>query len=376
MGGDATRFYLDSVFPHVQTFNHPVELIGQEYNSSVQLNRVNNVLNTPPLRKLCENQDEGEELSKVYKIITNLAPKVPRSHRWNAPKIEFLRNAVVGFDWATEPLSRIATQNLSFQQLYGELEVAHQLDKEAKLAVLGEKVGSARSTRDNDESNIACILYQGQRRYAFRNKAGNKFFDSSQKKNKFDPLTIMGCFNCGDPSHMLQDCMKDVGLVNAAKRRLEYMEKCTGKKRNAHAVLFALCYQQSEKHDDEAGSSLKDEDGNITDQELFATVMNQMNEGASEGENNEGNAVHLVEADFSVYTIKNDKNLFLGACLDTGASVSLIRRQKAEKYSKKAINPLLIEITPKKTFRFGSQTKQSIGKLGSWYRTVMNVPCR
>ncbi len=141
MSGDSKRFYLDSVFPHVQTFNHAVELIEQEYNSSVRPNRVKNVLNTLRLQgKLGENQEEGEALAKVYKIISKLAQQVPNSHRGNAHKIEFLRNAVVKCDWATEPLSRIATHNLSFQQLYGELEAAHQLDKEAKLAVLRDKL--------------------------------------------------------------------------------------------------------------------------------------------------------------------------------------------------------------------------------------------
>ena len=51
----------------------------------------------------------------------NFSPQVPISHRGNAHRIEFLRNAVVGYEWATEPLSRIAPQGLPFQELYGEL---------------------------------------------------------------------------------------------------------------------------------------------------------------------------------------------------------------------------------------------------------------
>ena len=142
IGGDAKRFYLDSVYPHVQTFNHAVEPIGREYNSSLRQNRVKNLLNTLRLKdKLGENQDEGEAVAMVYKIIAKLAPLFPTCHRGNAHKIEFLHNAVVRPHWAAEPLSRTANHNLSFQKLYGELEAVHQLDKDAKLAVPRDKVG-------------------------------------------------------------------------------------------------------------------------------------------------------------------------------------------------------------------------------------------
>ncbi len=115
MGGDAKRFYLETVFAHEQTFNHAVELIGHEYNSSMRPNRTENVLNTlRPHDELCENQDERKTLAMVYKPNTTLAPQAPTSHRRNAHKIEFLRNTVVRFGYATEPLSRIASHNLSF----------------------------------------------------------------------------------------------------------------------------------------------------------------------------------------------------------------------------------------------------------------------
>ena len=84
---------------------------------------------------------------------------MPISHRGNACKVEFLRNAVVGCEWATEPLSRIATYNLTFQQLYGELESGHLLNKEAKIAVLRENIASNRKADGSDESNLAGIHF-------------------------------------------------------------------------------------------------------------------------------------------------------------------------------------------------------------------------
>jgi len=64
-----------------------------------------------------------------------LAPMVPRSHQGDAHRVDFLRHAVVGYTWANEPLRRVQTHNLPFQQLYGELEAALQLHGEAKQAI-------------------------------------------------------------------------------------------------------------------------------------------------------------------------------------------------------------------------------------------------
>lgn len=123
MGSDAKRFYLDSLLPYVNTFNRAVELIGNGYNSIARQNRVKNVLNQLRLQdRVDEGRDEGEALAKVCKIIIKLSPQVPASHLGYAHKIEFLRNAFVGREWATEPLSRIATHNLSFEPLYGNLK--------------------------------------------------------------------------------------------------------------------------------------------------------------------------------------------------------------------------------------------------------------
>lgn len=84
MGGDAKRFYLNNVLPHVNTFSLPVELINQENNSVVRQNRVKNVLSQLRLQnKIGKNQDEGEELAKVYKSIIKLLPQAPTSYRGN-----------------------------------------------------------------------------------------------------------------------------------------------------------------------------------------------------------------------------------------------------------------------------------------------------
>lgn len=50
-----------------------------------------------------------------------MSRQVPITHRGDAHKIESLLHAVLGHQWAREPLNRIATAGLSFQQPYSEL---------------------------------------------------------------------------------------------------------------------------------------------------------------------------------------------------------------------------------------------------------------
>ena len=111
------------------------------------------------------------------------------------------------------------------------------------MAILRDRISSGKDAVDQDDSRIAGILYAGQGRYVFKNKRTNKQPRKGRKRKRVEPLSIMGRFNCGDPSHILKNCPKDVDLTRAAKGGLEYLEKKTGKKRNAHTVLFALCQQ-------------------------------------------------------------------------------------------------------------------------------------
>lgn len=99
--------------------------------------------------------EEASALEKTYKVITKLAPQVPLTYRGGAHKVELLRKAVVGYDWAIEPLSRIATHKLTFQGLYSELETALNLSKDGQLPKLGDQV----SIKRERSKVIAGIMY-------------------------------------------------------------------------------------------------------------------------------------------------------------------------------------------------------------------------
>eukprot|EP00171_Calliarthron_tuberculosum_P009184 IDg9184t1 len=115
--GDAKIFYLDQIQSSVNSFQQAIDSIGKEYNSIVRQNIVKNYLGRISLNMFtAEELSESDALQKVYKLITKLSPQVSQSHRGDANKIGFLRNSTVGCNWATEPLGRIATHRLTFQQ--------------------------------------------------------------------------------------------------------------------------------------------------------------------------------------------------------------------------------------------------------------------
>ena len=246
--GDAKRFY-NKIESYAATFPQAVEMIEKEYNSCVRQDRCKNYLSSLRVTKfVADGLETSAALEKTYKVITKLAPQVPQSHRGEAHKVEFLRGAVVGYDWATEPLSRIATHNLSFQMSYGELESALHLAKEGQLARVRDSVSVKTAKNEDDFSGI---MYQSQGRYlnrhqGLRTRPPTQGYHAQQPRQSFgknDPLKVMGCFNCGEPNHCISDCPKAINAAIAAKRRLEYYAKKRQQTSSAHMVLYELCSQ-------------------------------------------------------------------------------------------------------------------------------------
>lgn len=55
--------------------------------------------------------------------------QVSESHRGGTHKIGFLRHALVAYELAKKPLSRVATTGLSYQNFYAELNIAAHLEQ-------------------------------------------------------------------------------------------------------------------------------------------------------------------------------------------------------------------------------------------------------
>lgn len=337
---DASRFYLDRVAHYATTFQQAVEMIDQEYNSIVRQTRVKNYLNNLRVSDFEANGDEiSVALMKVYKAILKLSRQVPVSHRGDAHRIEFLRRSVVGYNWSHEPLSRVATHNLSFQQVYGELEAALQLDKEARIALLRDKASNANKQRNDD---IISTNFAGQGRYSRGNKS------RGETTSTFNPLSIAGCFNCGDPGHIMKNCPRPLNVAKAAASKIEYLNK--KKSANAiHLVLASLCQQLD-------GPSLNEVEHD--DAEIFMSILTLPPPpvSAETGDTHDDSRSAEDEITLLVSDINFNEGTherFEGACVDSGAQRTLIGKRQADLYASFA-GTTIRPTKSKKLFRLGS----------------------
>lgn len=356
---DAKRFYLERVSTYAQTFQQAVELVNEEYNSPVRQMRVKNHLNSLRISEFIKKGDEvSVALAKVYKLITKLSRQVPASHRGDAHKIEFLRNAAVGYSWSHEPLSRVATHGLSFQILYGELEAALQLDKEAKLAIARDSASSLSPRQEEVE-----IRYAGQGRYA-RNPKFVRERRTAQNSGKINPLTISGCFNCDSPDHLAKDCPKPMNAAKAAARRLEYYRKKDVKRHAVHHVLAEFCRQM-----DDTGSNDSDEIEGDNDVSIFlsalgiespsdnGTMMNEKGEVSSGSEERE---VFVMQCGWDSPCFQE----FAGACVDSGAQKTVIGADQARSYCALVNGQMKrVDGLQKLIYTFGSHQHSGIGQV-------------
>ena len=109
----------------------------------------------------------------------------------------------MGNSWENEPLSRIAPHSLSSQQLCGELESALNISEESKLTVMQDTL--TKRLNKVQEDYLPGTLYQGQGRCVQKHKGLRTHLNLTEKDGRFDPLSIMGCFNCGG-DHLISKC--------------------------------------------------------------------------------------------------------------------------------------------------------------------------
>lgn len=105
-----------------------------------------------------EDTDTSAAPYKLYNRVLTLSPQVHELHEGDAHKIQYLRAAVVGYDFSDEPLSRITTASLSFQKRYAELNISGDLCNENRAAMEHEKT-------DLREATFTSINFTRQGRY-------------------------------------------------------------------------------------------------------------------------------------------------------------------------------------------------------------------
>lgn len=249
--GEAMRFFDSNVDGHVQTFSEAVLIINKQYNSKTRQTAVQNRLTNLCLGRLvAEGASEKQALKTIYDTITKLAPQLPPNYRDDSHKVGYLRLSVVGVMWAKQTVGRLATEDLSFEQLYSELVNAQQLEVDWNAAPYRTDGGASGSQAGVTKQNF----FVGQGMYGRPNKGvgatrpgvarGGSVPAKDGRGQRFDPLTIAGCFNCDDPKHLLKDCPKPINTVKATRNKVSYFDKKTkGGRASVAAVLYQLAVQ-------------------------------------------------------------------------------------------------------------------------------------
>lgn len=156
------------------------------------------------------------------------------SNRGDAHKIAFLRKALIECVWPKEFLSLIATAGLSFQQLYAELEITAQLERETVDAACLKTV-----SRPLSVDTLATTNFMGQAKNA-RGKRNFKRNFSVKKRS---------CVNCGSDLHLVKYFPHPVNSSRAAASRIQQLRDAHTK--NAvHIVLAHLCIELVDPTDD------------------------------------------------------------------------------------------------------------------------------
>lgn len=153
---DAHRYFLETVMPDVETYHDAAILLEKKYNFVVGQAQIKIHLSSLRVERFVKNDvNAAAALAIVYKRILTISRQVPESYRSDPHRIEFLRNAVVSHQWAKELLIRKETAGISFQQLYEELEIAVQLERETNAAEVQRKAVVNPTSREMTSANFS-----------------------------------------------------------------------------------------------------------------------------------------------------------------------------------------------------------------------------
>jgi len=250
--GAAKVFVLEKVLPVASPYEDAVDHVHREYHPVVQQEQMkNDHRNLRVSYLVIKGMTMDLALVEVYKRVSSRSRLVPAEYQGEELRVAFLRGAGIGYTWAAETLSPIATHNLSFQQLYAKLSSSLSFIRESTNAVARDRILSGSGSVADDSTDI---MFQRQGHYSMRNHGVRNRAGAMQGATtapRSDPLTIMSCSNCDDPKHTINNCPKPKNTFKAAKRRAEYLLKRKESQvlHTVSRVLWELCIQFDAHHE-------------------------------------------------------------------------------------------------------------------------------
>jgi len=163
--------------------------------------------------------------------------------------------------------------------LFNELHLALHLHEEAQRAVLCDNATFGMGI----DAKAPRVMYQGKARYGVSNRPASSGVVTSRKK-PFDPLTRMGCFNCGNRGHTVDDLLFSRDDNKIKVKRMAYLSKRRDKRKEVAKVPHALCDQLAGDDDSmTVGGNEVEDDGDIDliDGDVLYVVMSGDGEGKS-----------------------------------------------------------------------------------------------
>ena len=118
------------------TFTEMEKVMRDEFESDARRLHVNMALRGLKVeRVMSENEnvvDGSDALNWLVKCINNLKPQFPEGFRSQDNKIQFLRHADIGIEWASQAISQITTSKYSFKGVISALREGLQYGEEVR----------------------------------------------------------------------------------------------------------------------------------------------------------------------------------------------------------------------------------------------------
>jgi len=261
--GKAKRFYAKEIQGRSFSFHEAALRIREEYNSVSRQKRIANKLRSLRISQfLVDGSNPCDALEELHETISRLAPQGPMHLRAEMNAKEYLRNAIIGYSWAKGPLNRDSAEDLSYQELYSQLQAAIQQEIEEKAAVLlDQSIGRSAPAlpRTNglpsrSSGSIPGVLFTSPAKYGRDNSRRSGGSTTGITAN----IGERSCWNCGATDHLLTDCRKPRNLAEIAARKVQFYDrkKFKDEKKALKRVLLEFCEEfqhskQDETDDDE-----------------------------------------------------------------------------------------------------------------------------
>lgn len=252
---DAWRVYNNSILPRVDTFESACTLTRKHFNPENTQTRIKDELSTLRLEDF--SKKEGSTRGGLKKLIAYIRDKsalCPESHRHESHRVDFLKEAIIGNDWADSILSKV-DNNTSYQSLGNDLLKKLQFEEKKKLKQGSMKKPTDEHQDDSSDEERKPKIFFTQPKYT--KHLSKTLFPGYENSNS--------CWNCDKPGHKYFKCHKPIDYEKIATRKISYLKnkkhisKSSATKRVLYEVLSGLDELTKQNANDISSSETDDD---------------------------------------------------------------------------------------------------------------------